>query len=69
MIELNKYQQDKSVWINPNQIEMMEAQTVRDGNGDTKSSYVDIFMMSGRAYRVKDTVKEINQYINESRQK
>jgi uncharacterized protein YlzI (FlbEa/FlbD family) len=63
MIELNKYQQNKSVWLNENQIESMEAQTIRDGNGDTKSNYVDIYMVSGRMYRVEDTIKDINEYI------
>jgi Tfp pilus assembly protein PilV len=63
MIELNRYQQNKSVWLNENQIESMEAQTIRDGNGDTKSSYVDVYMVSGRMYRVEDTIKDITGYI------
>ena len=63
MIELTRYQQNKSVWINENQIESMEAQIIRDGNGDTKSNYVDIFMTSGRVHRVEDTIKEITGYI------
>lgn len=63
MIELNRYQQNKSVWLNENQIESMEAQTIRDGNGDTKSSYVDVYMVSGRMYRVEDTIKDINEYV------
>jgi hypothetical protein len=41
----------------------MEAQTIRDGNGDIKSSYVDVYMVSGRMYRVEDTIKEINEYV------
>ena len=65
MIELTRYQQNKSVWLNENQIESMEAQIIRDGNGDTKSNYVDIFMTSGRVHRVEDTIKEINTQINE----
>ena len=63
MIELTRYQQNKSVWINENQIESMEAQIIRDGNGDAKSNYVDIYMTSGRIHRVEDTIKEINEYI------
>jgi len=63
MIELTRYQQNKSVWLNENQIESMEAQTIRDGNGDTKSSYVDVYMVSGRMYRVEDTIKDITGYI------
>lgn len=59
MIELTRYQQNKSVWLNENQIESMEAQTIRDGNGDVKSSYVDVYMVSGRMYRVEDTIKDI----------
>jgi hypothetical protein len=59
MIELTRYQQNKSVWINENQIESMEAQIIRDGNGDAKSNYVDIYMVSGRIHRVEDTIKEI----------
>jgi uncharacterized protein YlzI (FlbEa/FlbD family) len=64
MIELTRYQQNKSIWINENQIESMEAQIIRDGNGDTKSNYVDIYMTSGRIHRVENTIKEINEYIN-----
>jgi len=63
MIELTRYQQNKSVWLNENQIESMEAQIIRDGNGDTKSNYVDIYMVSGRMYRVEDTIKDITGYI------
>jgi len=63
MIELNRYQQNKSVWLNENQIESMEAQIIRDGNGDTKSNYVDVYMVSGRMYRVEDTIKDITGYI------
>ena len=66
MIELTKYQQNKSVWINENQIESMEAQVVRDGNGDTKSNYVDIFMASGRMIRVDESIKLINECIKTS---
>jgi uncharacterized protein YlzI (FlbEa/FlbD family) len=63
MIELTRYQQNKSVWINENQIESMEAQIIRDGNGDAKSNYVDIYMVSGRIHRVEDTINQINEYI------
>jgi hypothetical protein len=63
MIELTRYQQNKSVWINENQIESMEAQILRDGNGDAKSNYVDIYMVSGRIHRVEDTIKDITKYI------
>jgi len=63
MIELTRYQQNKSVWLNENQIESMEAQIIRDGNGDIKSSYVDVYMVSGRMYRVEDTIKDITGYI------
>jgi uncharacterized protein YlzI (FlbEa/FlbD family) len=63
MIELTRYQQNKSVWLNENQIESMEAQIIRDGNGDVKSSYVDVYMVSGRMYRVEDTIKDINEYV------
>lgn len=66
MIELTKYKQDKSIWINPNLIESMEAEVIRDGNGNTKSNYVDIHMVSGRAYRVEDTIKQINEYVMEA---
>jgi len=63
MIELTKYQQDRSIWLNESNIETMEAHIVRDGNGDAKSSYVDIYMVSGRVYRVENTIKYINDYI------
>jgi uncharacterized protein YlzI (FlbEa/FlbD family) len=66
MIELTRYQQNKSVWINENQIESMEAQIVRDGNGDTKSNYVDISMASGRTIRVEESIKLINECIKTS---
>jgi uncharacterized protein YlzI (FlbEa/FlbD family) len=65
MIELTRYQQNKSIWINESNIETMEAQVVRDGNGDTKSNYVDIYMVSGRMYRVENTIKEITGYIRD----
>jgi hypothetical protein len=41
----------------------MEKQIVRDGNGDVKSTYVDIQMINGRMHRVDNTIEDINKSI------
>jgi uncharacterized protein YlzI (FlbEa/FlbD family) len=63
MIELTKFQQNKTIWINESNIESMEKQIVRDGNGDVKSTYVDVQMINGRMYRVDNTIEDINKSI------